>query len=71
LGFLIVVAVDIVSPPLYCVLLGLLDEANALQHVRDVVYAPLLDVEGADCLVEVDGFVGGLFDELDELGGEH
>ena len=47
------------------------DIVYAFQYIGDVVDPALLDSEFLDGLVEVDGAVFAVLDELDELLGEY
>lgn len=58
------------ADPTDVVLAVLLDEIDALQHVGDVVDAPLLHVELLHGQVEVNRLVGTRFDELQEFVGQ-
>lgn len=56
--------------PLDIVFRFLLDEAHALQHVGDVIQAPLLDVERVGGLVQIQHAIGRLSQQLAELLGQ-
>ena len=58
------------SDPLDGVLLCLFNIADSLQNIRNIVDAPLLDLQDVDGHVEVDGHVLAILDEVDELLGE-
>ena len=56
--------------PAYVIFADFAYKADTLQHVRDVVNSPFLDVKGFDGLIKVKSLVDGFFQQVDELFSE-
>lgn len=54
--FFVVLLVRFAHPP-DCVLLSFFNIADALKHIRDVVYAPFLHFEASHCVIEIERVV--------------
>ena len=58
------------SFPTDVVLADFTNKANTLKHIRDIVDAPLLDIENLDCIIQVDCLLWSCLEKIDEFFSE-
>ena len=63
--------VFVAADPFYGIFMQFFDVVNAFEYVGDVIDPPFLYSKELYSLVEVDGAILAVFDELNELFGEY
>ena len=58
------------SLPADVVLTDFTNKANTLQHISDIVDAPLLDIENLDCIIQVDCLLWSCLEKINEFFSE-